>query len=91
MAEAKSLEREYIIPLRRVWLKAPEYERGRKAIKAIKEFIAKHMKVTDRNLKKVKLDIFLNNEIWFRGKANPPAKVKVKATKINDIVKVEFV
>jgi|SRR3989344_6324610 len=91
MAEAKSLEREYIIPLRRVWLKAPEYERGRKAIKAIKEFIAKHMKVADRDLKKVKLDVFLNNEIWFRGKANPPAKVKVKATKINDIVKVEFV
>ncbi len=91
MADTKILEREYIIPLRRVWIKAPEYERGRKAIKAIKEFIAKHMKVPDRDIKKVKLDIYFNNELWFRGRRHPPAKVKVKAIKENDIIKVGFV
>ncbi len=90
MAEVKSSEREYTIPLRRVWLKAPEYERGRKAIKAIKEFIAKHMKVPDRNIDKVKLDIYLNNELWFRGRRHPPAKVKVRVVKENDLVKVGF-
>ncbi|MDO8509421.1 MAG: 50S ribosomal protein L31e [Nanoarchaeota archaeon] len=91
MAESKIQEREYTIPLRKVWLKAAQYERGRKAIKAIKEFVAKHMKVADRDVNKVKLDVFLNNEIWFRGRRHPPSKVKIKAIKEGDIVKVEFV
>ena len=92
MAEIKQiLEREYIIPLRKAWLKAPEYERGRKAIKAIKKFIAKHMKVPEREESKVKLDVYFNNELWFRGRRKPPAKVRVKAVKEGDIVKVGFV
>lgn len=84
------LTREYIIPLRRVWIRVPEYERSGKAVKAIKQFIAKHMKVADRDINKVKLDVYFNNEVWFRGRANPPAKVKVKAVKEGDIVKVTF-
>lgn len=92
MVEKKSLlEREYIIPLRRAWINVPQYERTRKAIKAIKRFIAKHMKVTDRDVNKVKLDIYFNNELWFRGRRKPPAKIKVKAIKEGDIVKVNFV
>jgi len=90
MAE-KILEREYVIPLRRELLKVPIYRRSERAVKAIKKFIAKHMKVTDRDVKKVKLDVYLNNEIWFRGITNPPSKVKVKARKEGDIVKVDFV
>lgn len=89
--ESKKLEREYIIPLRKKFLKAPRYDRSRKAVKAIKQFIAKHMKVEDRDLKKVKLDKYLNNEIWSRGMKKPPAKVKVKAIKEDGIVKVDFV
>jgi large subunit ribosomal protein L31e len=93
MAEAKinKLEREYTIPLRRFWLNVPQYERSSKAIKAIKIFLAKHMKVPDRDVNKVKLDVYFNNEIWFRGRANPPGKIKVKAVKEGDIVKVSFV
>lgn len=92
MAEHKhnKIEREYIIPLRRFWVNVPQYERTGKAIKTIKKFIAKHMKVEDRDVRKVKLDIHFNNELWFRGRANPPAKVKVKAVKEGDIVKVDF-
>ena len=89
--ENKKAEREYIIPLRRAWLNVPSYERTGKAIKAIKKFIAKHMRVIDRDVSKVKLDVYFNNEIWFRGRANPPAKVKVKATKEGEIVKVDLV
>lgn len=85
------LEREYVIPLRRAWLKTSRYERTAKAVKTIKKFIAKHMKVEDRDLKKVKLDVHLNNELWFRGRKNPPAKVKVKAVREDDIVRVDFV
>ncbi len=92
MADQKStLEREYIIPLRRAWLKAPRYERMRIAIRTIRRFIARHMKIPDRDLKKVKLDVFFNNELWFRGTKKPPAKVKVKAIKENNVVKVNFV
>jgi large subunit ribosomal protein L31e len=93
MAETKTskLEREYIIPLRRECMKVPQYRRTGRAVKAIKKFIAKHMKVPDRDLEKVKLDIYFNNNLWFRGRASPPSKIKVKATKEGDIVNVTFV
>lgn len=84
------LEREYVIPLRREFIKKPYYKRARRAAITIKQFIAKHMKVPERDLDKVKLDVYLNNEIWARGKSNPPAKIKVKAFKEGDIVTVTF-
>jgi len=83
-------EREYVIPLRRHWFSARTYERTSKAIKAIKQFVAKHMKVLDRNTDKVKLDVSFNNEIWYKGRASPPAKVKVKAVREGDLIKVSF-
>jgi len=93
MAETKTekkIEREYVIPLRRFWQNVPDYERSGKAIKTIKKFIAKHMKLYDRDLDKVKLDVHMNNEVWFRGRASPPSKIKVIAIKENGIVKVEL-
>lgn len=88
----KIIEREYIVPLRREWQKVPRYRRAKKAIKALKEFIARHMKIYDRDLRKVKLDMYLNNEIWFRGIKKPANKIKVKAIKYdNGIVEVKLV
>ena len=85
------LERTYIVPLRKEWLKVPEYKRATKAVKALKQFIARHMKVYDRDLKKIKIDINLNNEIRFRGMKKPPAKIEVKAKKFDDgIIRVEL-
>ena len=83
MAKNKTIpvEREYIINLRREIMKVPRYRRTPKAIKAIKQFIAKHMRVPDRDLKKVKIDKWLNQEMWFRGIQNPLTKIKVKAKK----------
>ena len=89
--EKPELEREYVIPIRKRILKVPRYKRAKKAIKTIKEFIAKHMKVEDRDLRKVKIDNTLNNEVWFRGIKKPLTKVKVKAKKIAGIVYVELV
>lgn len=80
----KVLEREYIVPLRSEWLKVQKYKRANKAVKALKEFIARHMKIYDRDLRKVRVDIYLNNELRFRGMRKPPAKVKVKAIKYED-------
>src|SRR3989344_5497016 len=51
------LEREYNVPLRKGWLKVPKYKRGAKAVKTLKEFLVRHMKVYDRDLRKIKLDI----------------------------------
>ena len=83
-------EREYIIPLRNKWKRVPRYKRANKAIKAIKEFLVRHMKIRDRDLKKIKIDKYLNEEVWFRGIKKPPARIKVKAIKEEDIVKVEL-
>jgi large subunit ribosomal protein L31e len=87
---ADKLEREYIIPLRQTLLKKPKYKRTGLAVKRIKQFIAKHMKVEDRDLNKVKIDPYLNNDVWFRGRTQPPARIKVKAIKDKGIVTVTF-
>ena len=87
----EKIEREYIIPLREKLRVVPRYRKTEKAIKTIKEFIARHMKVIDRDLKKVKLDTYLNEMLWMRGIKNPPHKVKVRAIKEGDIVRVEAV
>jgi ribosomal protein L31E len=86
----KPIEREYTIPLRRFWINVPEYKRSRKAIMAIKQFVARHMKVQHRDLDKVKIDVYLNNEVWFQGRASPPSKVKVKVIQDGENVLVKF-
>ena len=88
--EVVGSEREYIIPLRCEWKKVPRYKRANKAIKAIKEFLVQHMKIRDRDLKKVKVDRFLNEAVWFRGIKKPPQKIKVKVVKEGDIVRAEL-
>ncbi len=77
------LEREYVVPLRRKFANTPQYKRTPKAIKAIKIFIAKHMKVRERDVDNVKIDKYLNLEMWARGIRKPLAKVKVKAKKFD--------
>lgn len=72
-------------------MRVPQYKKARKAMMTVKEFIAQHMKVKNRNLDNVKLDVYLNNEIWFRGAYSPPSRIKVKAVKDGDIVRVGFV
>ena len=70
------IERSYNIPLRREWLKAPRWKRTKKAVKAAREFLEKHMKSDN-----VKLGKHLNDYFWKHGGKNPPHHVKVNATK----------
>lgn len=84
------LEREYVIPLRRAVIKSPRFGRAKKAIKTIQIFLAKHMKVENRDTRLVKIDRYLNNEVWFKGIKNPPKSIKVKAVKRDGIVYVEL-
>ncbi|MFH0808214.1 MAG: hypothetical protein V1888_01190 [archaeon] len=82
------LEREYIVPMRKGFMNVPHYRRAKKAVKTLKEFMVKHMNVRDNDTRKIKVDINLNNEIWFRGIKNPLHKVKVLAKKVDGIVYV---
>jgi large subunit ribosomal protein L31e len=83
-------EREYIIPLRKGWKKVPRYKRANKAIKTIKEFLARHMKLYERDLNKIKIDQYLNEAVWFRGIKKPSSKIKVKVVKKGDIIQAEL-
>lgn len=88
-SEAKvELEREYVVPLRRGFMNVPHYRRAKKAVRILKEFMVRHMNVRDGDTRNIKVDIHLNNEIWFRGIKKPLNKVKVKAKKIGDLVYV---
>ncbi|MDP6293310.1 MAG: 50S ribosomal protein L31e [Candidatus Woesearchaeota archaeon] len=79
------MERTYIIPLRREWLKAPRYKRAKKAVTALKEFIQRHMKKET-----VKIGKALNHALWERGIKNPPHKIKVNCKTEDDHCLVEL-
>ena len=93
MAEKKQekTEKEYVIPLRGKFKHVARYKKTPKAIKSIKEFLARHMKIYDRDLNKIKIDQNVNEFIWARGIKNPPHKIKVKAIKKGENVHVELV
>jgi len=89
--EKPEIEREYVVPLRRKFIRTPQHKRAKKAVKVLKEFIARHMKIYDKDLRKIKIDKHLNSFIWKDGIKRPPAKIKVKVKKIGEIVNVELV
>ncbi|MBI2660031.1 60S ribosomal protein L31 [Candidatus Woesearchaeota archaeon] len=70
------LERAYVIPLRRETLKVPNFKKANKAMKAVREFIMRHMKTEN-----IVIGKYLNLKIWKHGAKNPPGKVKVNAAK----------
>ncbi len=72
----KTLERTYNVPLRKEYMKAPRWNRTKKAVIALRQFLAKHMKS-----EKVQLSKELNEEMWKHGIQNPPHHVKVNAVK----------
>ena len=88
--ETKKIERDYIIPLREKCRHVPRYKKTNKAVKTVREFLIRHMKIYDRDLNKIKIDRYLNEYLWFRGIRKPPYKIKVKAIKEGEVVKVEL-
>ena len=83
------LERSYNVPLRRWWLMAPKTRRAKKAVTALKAFMAKHMKASAPDM--VKIGKYANQEIWKRGIRSPPHHIKVIAKKDDKgIILVEF-
>ena len=74
----KLKEQIYIIPLRAVQ-HTPRWERGKRAMKAIRDFLAQHMKSED-----IKLAQNINEAVWERGSHKPPSRIRVRAMKFED-------
>lgn len=79
------IERSYNIPLRKSFRLTTRHKKTPRAVRAVKEFLAKHMKCEN-----IKLGMHLNEHLWKHGIKNPPHHVKVHAVKEGDIVKAEL-
>lgn len=80
------LERTYIIPLRRVFIRVPPYKRAKRCVNAVRQFLEKNMKSKD-----IKLGQKINLLLWERGMKNPPGQIKVTAIKDDKgVVKAEL-
>jgi len=66
-------ERIYTIPLKKAW-RVPRNKRAEKAIKVIREFIKRHLKVEE-----VVIGQDVNQEVWKRGIQKPPRRIRVRA------------
>ena len=75
-SEGKVIERTYNVPLRKEFQKVPRHKKTNKAVKAMKQFLSKHMKSDN-----VRLGASVNQELWKHGIKNPPHHVKVSVKK----------
>ena len=76
---AEENEKIYVIPLKKKGFKTSNA--APKAIKRVKNFLIRHMKVESEN---IWIDDSLNNAIWSHGKYKMPNKIRVKAVKFDD-------
>lgn len=79
-------ERVYNIPLRKHFVNAPRTKRAKRAVRTVKDFVKRHMKVEN-----VAVGKSLNEEIWKRGIQNPPPKVSVICLKDGDRCSVDLI
>ncbi len=80
-----SLVREYTFNLRHEWLKASRFKRAKRAIKALRELVKRHMKVEE-----VKISNAVNNFVWNHGARKPPAKIRVIVEKKGNVAYVDL-
>ncbi|UCE29915.1 MAG: 50S ribosomal protein L31e [Candidatus Bathyarchaeota archaeon] len=89
VAEEIIEEKVYTIPLGRAWI-SPRQKRAPRAIRLVKSFIQRHMKVRAEALEegeegeKVVISNEVNERIWSRGIQKPPRKIRVRAAKDKD-------
>lgn len=78
-------ERTYTIPLRKAWIMPPN-KRAPRAIRIIKSFVIKHMKLEtqvkeEETPKKLIMTNEVNRKVWSKGIEKPPRKIRVRAAK----------
>ncbi len=74
----KLKEQIYVIPMIQT-KKVPRWIRASRAVKEIRQYLARHMKSQD-----IKIDASINEKIWSRGSENPPSRIRVRAMKFED-------
>lgn len=75
------VERVYNVPLRAATRRVPRPKRTQRAIRAIREHVARHMKATEDD---VWIDSPINEAIWAKGREKPPATLRVRAIRFED-------
>lgn len=83
--KTKVLERKYVIPLRKEFEKVPYYKRAGKSMKAIRNFLKKHMKVEE-----VKIGKHITEFVHKHGRSNVPPKIEVLVAKFEEKDKKAF-
>lgn len=80
-------ERIYTIPLGKAWI-APPNKRAARAMRMVKSFIIKHMKLEPRRIweeegeeepKELSISNEVNEKVWRRSVGKPPRKIRVRA------------
>ena len=79
-------EQIFNIPLRKEFQKVPSWNKAKKAVKATRAFLIKHMKVETVSLGK-----YLHEELMKHGRQNPPHHVKVRVWKDGEKVKADLI
>jgi len=67
-------ERIYTINIRKAISKAPRWEKSKRSVALVKEFLKRHMKGDE-----VKIGKSITEEIWNRGNQNPPKNIRIHA------------
>ena len=67
-------ERIYTINIRKAILKAPKWEKSKRSVAAVKNFLKGHMKGDE-----VKIGKSITEEIWKRGNQYPPKSIRIHA------------
>jgi large subunit ribosomal protein L31e len=77
-------ERIYTIPLRQAWI-SPRKRRVPRAVRLVKSFIQRHMKleesVDDEDQERLVISNEVNEKLWSRGIEKPPRNIRVRAVK----------
>jgi len=83
-------ERFYTIPLGKAWI-APPNKRAPRAIRIIKDFVKRHMKlearvegIEEEEPKRLIISNKVNERVWKRSIQKPPRKIRVRAAKDRD-------
>jgi large subunit ribosomal protein L31e len=91
-------ERTYTIPLGRARI-APRKKRAPKAVRIVKSFIKKHMKIEEKSItaekeeesEKLVISDEVNKKLWSRGIEKPPRNIRVRAVKYKEgVVKLQL-
>lgn len=87
MSHEYVLERIYTIPFYPKLNSIPRTKRAPRALRIVREFVARHMKSDD-----ILIDTEVNEFVWSRGIQKPPRKISVRVRKADDdIVEVYLV